>query len=245
MTWSIFKIEYIKYKKIDFYSKYWSFCSGCKSSTHLSLSYQGGGPIKKEKLSPRGTFLGLRSHAIPRVLHGVHLLKYQPFIESNTSKIDTSFKPCQLSMCSFNFTFLFQQFSFSFHFFKISVSPALFHSTKPIWDTHGQTSVVATSSHQVPCRHHLQKFMLVWPSPLLKCLSLFSCSLKLSHGRASPCSHHLRVTATTSIELTVSLGGFVNAISEPLSPNSPLSVIIFRKKSLFIFYFLFFSVFWC
>ena len=171
------------------------------------------------------------------VLHGVHLLRYQPVIESNASEIDTSFKPCQLSMCSFNFTFLFQQFSFSFHFFKISVSPALFHSTKPIWDTHGQTSMVATSSHRVPHRHHLRKFMLVWPSPLLKCLSLFSCSLKLSHGRDSPCSHHLRIIATTSIELTVSLGGFVNMISEPLLPNSPLSVIIFRKKSHFIFYF--------
>ncbi|XP_050266080.1 uncharacterized protein LOC126709781 [Quercus robur] len=49
-------------------------------------------------------------------------------------------------------------------------------------------------------------------SPLLKCLSLFSCSPKPSRGRASPCSHRLQVAAITSIQPTVSLAGSVNSV---------------------------------
>ena len=46
--------------------------------------------------------IGLRFCAIPRVLHGVQLLKSQPFIKSNASEIDISFMPCQRSVCSFS-----------------------------------------------------------------------------------------------------------------------------------------------
>ena len=81
-------------------------------------------------------------------------------------------------------------------------------------------------------------------SSLQKCRFLFSCSPKPSRGRASPCSHRLRVSATTSIQPTISLAGSVNSVSKPLLPNSPLSVIIFRKIKMSLEnYILFFQYF--
>lgn len=85
-------------------------------------------------------------------------LKFQPFIESNASKIDTSLSHVSNRLCvplASLSRFNYQLFTLSSQFFKISVS--LFHSTKPIGDIHSQTStsMAAASSHRVPCRHHL------------------------------------------------------------------------------------------
>ena len=114
-------------------------------------------------------------------------------------------------------------------------SPYLFHSTKPIWDTHGCSQQPSNPMLPPPPMVHSNV-----ASPLLKCLSLFSCSPKPNRGQASLCNHHLQVAAITSIQPTVSLAGFVNSISEPLLPNAPLSIIIIRKKKM-SFYFLFFQ----
>ena len=46
-------------------------------------------------------------------MKGMQLLKSQPFIESNASDIDTSFKPRQRSMCFFYLHFPLSSFNYS------------------------------------------------------------------------------------------------------------------------------------
>ena len=67
-------------------------------------------------------------------------------------------------------SFVYSVLAIFFSLIYIFSSPALFHSTKSIWDTHGQISIAAASSYRVSSRHHLRWFMLVWLYSLLKCL---------------------------------------------------------------------------
>ena len=87
---------------------------------------------------------------------------------------------------------------------------------------------------RVHLRHCHRRFMPVWPSPLLKflCLSLFSCSLKPSCGRAYPCSHHLRLAAT-SLHRRI----FQHGIRITFAQLAPLLLSLEKKKCLFILYF--------
>ena len=86
----------------------------------------------------------------------------------------------QRSMYSFNQSFWFQIFTLSSQIFKISkyLSLPLQYYTKSIWvsmslaTTTGNSCLLAFSSLKIS-------------------VSLFSCSINPSRGRASPCSHHL------------------------------------------------------
>ena len=91
---------------------------------------------------------------------------------------------------------------------------------------------------RVHLRHCHRRFMPVWPSPLLKflCLSLFSCSPKPSRGRAYPCSHHLRLAAT-SLHRRI----FQHGIRITFAQLAPL-LLSLEKKNVFLF--CIFSVFW-
>ena len=93
---------------------------------------------------------------------------------------------------------------------------------------------------RVHLRHCHRRFMPVWPSPLLKflCLSLFSCSLKPSRGRAYPCSHHLRLAAT-SLHRWI----FQHGIRINFAQLGPLLLSLEKKKMSFYFvFFLYFDV---
>ena len=91
------------------------------------------------------------------------------------------------------------------------------------------------SSHQVSHTHHHRQCLPVWPSSISR-ISLFSCSLKPSCGRAYPCSHHLRLAAT-SLHRRI----FQHGIRITFAQLAPL-LLSLEKKNVFLF--CIFSVFW-
>lgn len=113
-------------------------------------------------------------------------LKFQPFIESNASKIDTSLShvsdPCvplaSLSRCKLQLSTIYPLLSI-FQNFSLSLP---FHQTyrghpQPNFHFHGCSQQPPSPMPPPPLVIHASV-----ASPLLKCLSLFSRSPKPSHG---------------------------------------------------------------
>ena len=134
----------------------------------------------------------------------------------HSSHVSDSCAP-STSLSGFNFL----RSPLNFQIFSLS----LFHSTKSIWDIHGQTSMATTSSHQLLSKNFsVSLCFLVLPSPAVAELLL--------------------ATTVSDLLPPVSIDGFVNTVSKSLLPNSPFLLLSLGKKKKKSLSFIF-SVFWC